>query len=440
MKTIVQATAAAWLTPINLGIGLFAATALLISCATTRSSQPKTLKAAYKDHFYVGVAINRTVATGNSALTDNFNRDMKLVEKDTAVVLEQFNQIVPENDLKWELLHPEPGPDGYNFGPADAFVNFGLSNHLYLVGHTLVWHAQTPNWVFQGTNLPPGMSNSPAPAPALATTSAPGTNGFGRRRGSRGFGGGFGGFNMNGPRASREELLQRMHDHITTVVGRYKGKIKVWDVVNEALSDGGTNILRSSPWSEIIGPDFIAKAFEYAHEADPDAILRYNDYSLENPGKRKKLITLIKSLQAQGVPVMAIGSQTHVSVTSPSFEEEDAVLTDLETLGLPIHITELDVNGARGGQHSNNADVAANAETTQGGLVSDADQKLADAYAGLFRAFLKHETSVKVVTFWGVNDGVSWRAQGRPLLFDANNQPKPAFSAVMRVATNKSAK
>jgi GH35 family endo-1,4-beta-xylanase len=134
---------------------------------------------------------------------------------------------------------------------------------------------------------------------------------------------------------------------------------------------------------------------------------------------------------------MAIGSQTHVSVTSPSFEEEDAVLTDLETLGLPIHITELDVNSAQGGQHSNNADVAANAETTQGGLVSDADKKLADAYAGLFRAFLKHEKSVKVVTLWGVNDGISWRANGKPLFFDGNDQPKPALGAVIRVATGE---
>ena len=139
-----------------------------------------------------------------------------------------------------------------------------------------------------------------------------------------------------------------MHDHIHTVVGRYKGKIKVWDVVNEAVADGGTNILRNSLWLQIIGPDFIAKAFEYAHEADPDAILRYNDYGLENPAKRHKLITLIKSLQEQHVPVMAIGSQTHVSVSSPSFEAEDQALTELETLGLPIHITELDVNGAAG--------------------------------------------------------------------------------------------
>ena len=131
---------------------------------------------------------------------------------------------------------------------------------------------------------------------------------------------------------------------------------------------------------------------------------------------------------------MAIGSQTHVSVSSPSFEAEDQTLTELETLGLPIHMTELDVNGAQGGQRNAGADVASNAATTQGGLVDDANRRLADAYAGLFRAFVKHEKSVKVVTFWGVNDGVSWRARGCPLLFDANDQPKPAFDAVIHAA------
>jgi endo-1,4-beta-xylanase len=360
------------------------------------------------------MAINRTIATGNTVMADNVNRNADQVSRDTAVVIEQFNQISPENDLKWQMIHPLEG--SYDFGPADAYVNFGLSNHMYIVGHTLVWHGQTPNWVFAGTNPPPAVK-------LAAGRDAPGGGRFGRR------------FGFNGPRASREELLQRMRDHIFTVVGRYKGKIKVWDVVNEAVADGGTNILRNSLWEQIIGPDFIAKAFEYAHEADPNAILRYNDYSLENSAKRHKLITLIKSLQAQGVPVMAIGSQTHVSVTSPSFEEEDKVLTDLETLGLPIHITELDVNSAQGGQRSNSGDVAANASTTEGGLVSNADQRLADAYAGLFRAFKKHDKYVKVVTLWGVNDGVSWRAQGRPLLFDADDQPKPAFDAVIRVAT-----
>jgi len=409
------------------------ATLLLAIGAMARSADTPTLKDAYKDHFYIGAAINRSIATGTPVRTNFFSRTAEQVDTDIALVKEQFNQISPENDLKWALIHPREGADGYNFGPADAFVDFGVRNHMYIAGHTLVWHAQTPFWVFRGTNLPPGVTNPPSSAPA-ATTKSAGTNPAGGRRFGRGFGGGFGRWAFNGPRASREELLQRMRDHIHTVVGRYKGRIKTWDVVNEAIADGGTNILRNSLWLQIIGPDFIAKAFEYAHEADPEAILRYNDFGLENPAKRRKLITLIKSLQAQHVPVMAIGTQTHVTVSSPSFEAEDQALTELETLGLPIHITELDVNSAQGGQRNTSADVANNAATTRGGLVDDANRRLADAYSGLFRAFVKHDKYVKVVTFWGVNDAISWRRRGRPLLFDGNDQPKPAFEAVIRAA------
>jgi endo-1,4-beta-xylanase len=231
-----------------------------------------------------------------------------------------------------------------------------------------------------------------------------------------------------------------MRDHIYTVVGRYKGKIKSWDVVNEALADGGaTNYLRNSLWLEIIGPDFIAKAFQYAHEADPAAILRYNDYGLENPIKRKKLITLIKSLQAEKVPVHAIGSQAHINV-STTFDTMDQALTEMATLGLPIHITELDVNTAAAGQRGVGADISANGATTQGGLVSEADKKQSEAYAGIFRAFLKHSDKVKLVTFWGADDAVSWRAQGKPLLFDAECKPKPAFDAVIAEAKNAAAK
>jgi endo-1,4-beta-xylanase len=426
--------------------GCWALTGLALcfsGCATRETGAPTTLKGAFKNSFYVGVAINRAIATGTADQDDFFSRPQEQVDKDIALVKEQFNQISPENDLKWALIHPREGGDGYDFGPADAFVNFGLSNHMYIVGHTLVWHGETPMWVFQGTNLPPRMTNAPSPSFA-ATTNTAGTNALGNRRFGRGFGrgfgggfGGFGGFNMNGPHASREELLQRMHDHIATVVGRYKGEVKVWDVVNEAIADRGTNILRNSPWQQIIGPDFIAKAFEYAHEADPHAILRYNDYGLENPTKRHKLITLIKSLQAQHVPVMAIGSQTHVSVSSPSFEQEDRALTELETLGLPIHITEFDVNSARGGQGSFGADVANNAAATQGGLVENASQRLANQYSNLFKVFMKHHKYVKVVIFWGVNDAVSWRPTGRPLLFDGNDQPKPAFRAVLEAARSQ---
>jgi endo-1,4-beta-xylanase len=295
---------------------------------------------------------------------------------------------------------------------------------MYLVGHTLVWHAQTPDWVFAGTNPPPGGVAPAAPDPAAA-----GTNAAARRAPGRGFGRGA----YAGPRASRDELLQRMRDHIHTVVGRYRGKIKSWDVVNEAIADGGTNILRNSLWLEIIGPDFIAKAFQYAHEADPDAILRYNDYGLENPAKRRKLIALIQSLREQKVPVMAIGTQAHVNV-STTFEAMDQSLADMATLGLPIHVTELDVNSAQGGQRNTGAEVSGNASATQGGLVDDANRRLAEAYAGIFRAFLKHDQHVEMVTFWGANDAVSWRAQGRPLLFDGNNQPKPAFDAVIAEA------
>lgn len=405
---------------------IFLTIALLAICAPAEAAEkPITLKDTYKEYFLMGAAVNRGMVMAGAG----FRRSAEQTSKDTSLLKEQFNQITAENDMKWALIHPREGAEGYDFGPADAFVNFGLTNNLYLVGHTLVWHSQTPNWVFAGTNPPPVNTTNATTTVTVNTNAPAATNRFGRG----GFGPGFGRY--SGPRASRDELLQRMRDHIHTVVGRYKGKVKAWDVVNEAIADGtGTNVLRDSLWLEIIGPDFIAKAFQYAHEADPNAILRYNDYGLENAAKRQKLISLIKSLQAQKVPVHAIGSQAHVNV-STTFETMDQALSEIKTLGLPVHITELDVNSATGGQRGFGADITNNATSTEGGLVSDADKKLADAYAGIFRAFLKHRDSVKIVTFWGVNDAVSWRRQGRPLLFDGDNLPKPAFHGVIRTAT-----
>ncbi len=204
-----------------------------------------SLKEVFGESFRVGVAANRSIITGQA-----FRRSADHLASDVALVKHHFNHIVAENDMKWQLVHPRAGADGYDFGPADALVEFAAQNNMELAGHTLVWHSQTPNWVFEGTHLPAeGAESGPGPG-----------RGNGR------------GFNLNGPRASREELLERMRDHIHTVVGRYKGKVKVWDVVNEAISDSGPDILRRSPWSVIIGPDFIEKAFEYAHEADPEAI------------------------------------------------------------------------------------------------------------------------------------------------------------------------
>jgi endo-1,4-beta-xylanase len=318
-----------------------------------------------------------------------------------ALITTQFNSISPENVLKWEIIHPQPGTNGYDFAAADAYVAFGEKHQMLVVGHTLVWHSQTPNWVFQDRN-----------GRWLSGTNA----------------------------TDRELLLQRMRDHIQTVVGRYKERIKIWDVVNEALNDSrslsDTNLLRqASPWVRILGMNFIVKAFEYAHAADPEAILRYNDYSVENPAKRQRLIMLIKYLQSQQVPVTAIGSQTHANLTWPSPELEDNFLNEVRRLGLPIHITELDVNGSHAGQSNQSADILENSQANHDGqLVTSFQEKMAQQYENLFKIFLKHRDTVKLVTFWGVTDTDSWLRDGQPLLFDGNWQPKLAFSAILKLA------
>jgi len=409
------------MTKSNLRFSVCLMLVFIIGASTWAADAPETLKEAYKDHFYIGVAINRLIAIDSPDVeANNANRTPEELKKDIALVKTQYNTIVNENDLKPILIHPNPGPDGYNFGPADAFVKFGMDNHMYITGHTLLWHSQVPNWFFEGT----AKEGEDAPVETPATPPAGGRRRFGRRR-------------ITGPLATRDELIERMRDHIHTVVGRYKGKIKVWDVVNEALADRGDDTLRSTYWTQIIGPDFIAMAFKFAHEADPDAILRYNDYGLENPAKRERLKELIKELKDQNIPVHAIGTQTHINV-STTFETMDETFKDLASIGLPVHITELDMNVARRGQRNTNADIANSAARTQGGVVDEAEQRQAKAYADLFRAIMKHKDSISMVVFWGVNDAVSWLRRARPLLFDGDNQPKPAFDAVIRVATGES--
>ena len=357
-------------------------------CAT----QP-TLKEACKNDFLVGVAVNA-------------NQIFEHDQRGVPIIKAQFNSLSPENVLKWGPVHPKPGPDGYNFGPADRYVEFGESNHMTLVGHTLVWHSQTPQWVFladDGTNI-----------------------------------------------VGRDTLLQRMHDHIQTVVGRYKGRIKYWDVVNEALAEDGT--LRKSSWMKIIGEDYIAKAFEYAHEADPNAVLRYNDFSLENPAKRNGAVELIKKLQAQGVPIHAVGLQCHAKLDWPTAGQESDTIDAFAKLGLKVAITELDIDTSASSQQNRSADISLNGQiqtnavkpaaplgtnSNTNRLPDSVQQVLAQRYADLFGVFLKHRDAVTLVTFWGVTDGDSWLNRGRrnhPLLFDRNGQPKPAFDAVIKAA------
>ena len=314
------------------------------------------------------------------------------------LVKAQFDAITPENVLKWERVHPQT--DSYSFELPDRYVSFGEKNHMFIVGHTLVWHNQVPAWVFQGENGNP---------------------------------------------TDREALLKRMSDHIHTVVGRYQGRINGWDVVNEALEEDGT--LRQTAWLKIIGEDYIAKAFQFAHEADPQAQLYYNDYNLENDAKLKGALELLKKLQSQGVPISGVGIQGHYHMDAPTNAQVDAAISAFGKLGLEVMVTELDVDVLPLAFQYVNANVALSAELQPKlnpyakGLPRSVQQALARRYAGLFGVYLKHHGTLTRVTLWGVSDGDSWLnnwpVKGRtnyPLLFDRNDRPKLAFDAVIHAA------
>ncbi|MGA7886514.1 MAG: endo-1,4-beta-xylanase [Acidobacteriaceae bacterium] len=358
-------------------------TAFLIA-ATAVAQQPNSLKQAYQGDFYVGAALNEAEITGQD-------------QRDDAIVLEQFNSISPENALKWEVVNPEPGK--YDFSLGDQYVAFGVQHHMWIVGHNLVWHNQVPAWVFRA---------------------------------------------KDGKLLTRDALLARLKEHIFKEVGRYKGKIQSWDVVNEALNEDGT--LRQSLWYKIIGPDYIAKAFEYAHEADPKVQLTYNDYNLANPAKLAGVIRLVKQLKAQGVPIDCVGIQDHDHLDSPTPEQEDNAIRSIAALGVKVAISELDINVLPWPGQGNTAEVSMHMASDPkwnpwpNGLPQDVQQKLTDQYVALFRVFYKDRADISRVTFWGVTNAQSWLNNwpipGRtnyPLLFDREGKPVPAYHAVMNV-------
>lgn len=344
----------------------------------------KALKDAFQRDFKIGAALNRR---------QFFEEDARGAQ----IVINHFNSITSENVLKWSLIHPQP--KRYDFVAADRFVEFGEKHDMFIVGHTLVWHNQTPRWVFEDDEGKP---------------------------------------------LDRDTLLRRLREHISTVVGRYKGRIKGWDVVNEALNQDGT--MRQSPWFKIIGEDYLAQAFRFAREADPDVELYYNDYDLELPAKRNGAVALIKRLQTNGVPIAGIGLQNHNRLEWPSIADEDATIETFAKLGLKVHISELDVDvlprtTGIGADYA--VDIAPTPELNPyTARLSDAVQlQLAQRYRDLFRIYLKHRDVIDRVTFWGVADGDSWLnnwpIRGRtnhPLLFDRFGQPKAAFTAVLGIA------
>ncbi|HEY3755638.1 MAG TPA: endo-1,4-beta-xylanase [Opitutaceae bacterium] len=334
--------------------------------------------------FYIGVAINSDQFLGRDATAAD-------------LIGEQFNSISPENALKWEHVHPQA--DRYDFADADRYVQFGAERGMFVVGHTLMWHSQTPRWLFQAAG---------------------------------------------GGEVGKAELLQRLRDHIRTVVGRYRGRVKGWDVVNEAIADKDGKLRTDKPWYRILGEEGVFEAFRTAHEADPAAELYYNDYSLENPIKRAGVIRLVQKIRARGLRIDAVGSQEHDSLDRPSLDQMDAAFTDFAKAGIKIQITELDVTVLpRPGRYSG-ADVAMRSESAPAldpyrqGLSRDKELELARRYGAIFALYVRHHENIKRVTFWGLTDRNSWLngwpVRGRtdyPLLFDRTYQPKPAFGAVM---------
>ncbi len=359
---------------------LLAATGLHSSVA----AEP-ALREVYEKDFLIGVALNTGQVTGRNAKAGD-------------LAGKQFSSLTAENDMKWQLIHPDP--ERYTFDAADAYFEFARKHKMAVIGHTLVWHSQTPGWVFAGADGKP---------------------------------------------ATRDELLKRMRDHIHTVAGRYKGKVKGWDVVNEALSDGGPDILRDSPWRRIIGDDFLDHAFRFAKEADPKAELYYNDYGLENERKRANCVKLVKGMLERKVPIDGIGTQSHFQLSHPPVGEIEKTIKDFAALGLKVMITELDVDVLPGRGAPGNADVNrreqgdATTNPYTADLPDDMQEKLAKRYAEIFDIYLKHRKSITRVTFWGLDDGQTWLngfpIRGRtnhPLLFDRELKPKPAFEKVIR--------
>jgi endo-1,4-beta-xylanase len=346
------------------------------------AEEPASLKQVAPKGLLIGVALNERQISGEDAIAES-------------LVPRHFNSITPENLLKWALVHPEPAR--YDFGPADGYITYGEKHGMTIIGHTLVWHNQTPDWVFKG---------------------------------------------VGGRPADRETLLARMRDHITTVVGRYRGRIKGWDVVNEAVADDGS--VRRTPWLAIIGEEYLVKAFEYAHAADPDAELYYNDYNLHNPAKRATALRIVRQLKERGLRVDGIGMQGHWLIDKPPLDEIEAEITDLASTGLKVMVTELDIDplprdpSMFGADLSMKAKMRTETNIYASGMPPEKQAELAKRYGDVFRLFMKHRDKITRITFWGLTDRDTWLNDfpirdrvNHPLLWDREGKSKPAFDAAI---------
>ena len=328
------------------------------------------LKDHYKGYFPLGVAVSTRTLTGDEG----------------KLLLKEFNSVTAENAMKMEAIHPRE--NYYFWKDADSIVAFTLQHNLKIRGHNLCWHEQTPAWLFKDDS---------------------------------------------GAKVSKEVLLQRLKEHIYAVVGRYKGKIYAWDVLNEVIADADGEFIRPSLWYQICGEEYIEKAFQYAHEADPDALLFYNDYNTERPLKRDKVYKLLKSLIEKKIPIHGVGLQAHWSIFEPSEKDLKDAIELYASLGLQIHITELDMSIYPWEKERR---IKRPAENDQ--LTPELEQQQIKSYAKVFKIFREYSENITSVTFWNISDRYSWLdtypVPGRknyPLLFDQHLKPKKAYGAVI---------
>jgi endo-1,4-beta-xylanase len=359
----------------------------LIGCANKLVSEPSnklSLGAHFKDLFYLGAAINENTILG-------------LDPKSATIVNSEFNTITPENSLKWMFIQPKPNK--FNFKAADKYVEMGLKNNMYIVGHALVWHAQLADFM-------QNIDNS-------------------------------------------AEARKHVDNHINRLVSRYKGKIDAWDVVNEAFEEDGS--LRASVFYKNMGENYIEEVFRITEKADPDADLIYNDYNLYKPEKRAAVLKMVKNFKSNGTKINGVGVQAHWDLKSPSLEEIEQIILDIHAEGVSVSFTELDISVLPNPWEMVGAEVTQNFSKFEGdpkmnpypnGLPDAVQEKLAKRYQDIFNLFVKHSDKINRVTFWGVMDKHSWLndwpIKGRtnyPLLFDRDYQPKVAYERLLGVNT-----
>ena len=360
-----------------------AVTAMTIrSGAVHAAARESGLKDAFKGDFLMGTAINRRTLED----ADPTQRDL---------IAREFNTITAENCMKWVQIHPDE--DRWNWGPADQFVDFGTNHDMHIVGHTLVWHSQVPRSVF---------------------------------------------LDERGHPVSKERLTARMENHIATVVGRYRNRIRIWDVVNEAIDEDEKG-WRQTQWLRILGPTYMERAFQLAHDADPKAHLIYNDYNEHNPGRRNFLAERIRDYKRRGIPIHGVGFQGHIGLDYPDLREYEASIEAIAALGLKVHVTELEIDVLPRPSAFTGAEISAVEKYADklnpyvSGLPKEVEQQQIDRYKRFFELLLKHRDKIQRVTFWGMHDGESWKnnfpVRGRtnyPLLFDRKLNRKPAYDAV----------